>query len=45
MILAVILTIGVPIIIVVGSIILIIVKIVERRKEIKEENLDKYKKY
>lgn len=31
--------------IIIGSIILLIVKIVERQKEKKEENLDKYDKY
>lgn len=31
--------------IIIGSIILLIVKIIERQKEKKEENLDKYDKY
>lgn len=35
----------VPAICVVGSIVLLIVKIIERNKEKKKENLDKYKKY
>ena len=42
---AIILTIGIPAIIFIGSIILIVIKIIERKKEIKEEDLDKYKKY
>lgn len=32
-------------ILIVGSIILLILKIIERQKEKKEENLDKYDKY
>lgn len=31
--------------VIIGSIILLIVKIIERQKEKKEENLDKYDKY
>lgn len=32
-------------VIIIGSIILLIMKIIERQKEKKEENLDKYDKY
>lgn len=32
-------------VIIIGSIILLIVKIIERQREKKEENLDKYDKY
>lgn len=35
----------VPFIFIVGSIVLLIVKIIERQKEKKNENIDKYKKY
>lgn len=45
MIISGILGLAVPIVMVVGSIVLVIVKIVERKKEKQSEDIDKYKKY
>lgn len=45
LIIALILAIGTPFVIIVGSIVLIIVKIVERKKEKKNEDFYKYDKY
>ena len=45
LIIALILAIETPFVIIVGSIVLIIVKIIERKKEKKNEDFDKYDKY
>lgn len=45
LIIALILAIRTPFVIIVGSIVLIIVKIIERKKEKKNEDFDKYDKY
>lgn len=44
-IISIILTIGVPILFFIGSIVLLISKIIERKKEKKKEDFDKYDKY
>lgn len=45
LIIALILAVGTPLVIIVGSIVLIIVKIIERKKEKQNEDFDKYDKY